>query len=185
MPRLSDLILFGPRLAIAVVTEAARRAPNVVAGSYRTVSELVAVPLRDWGGDRAARTEAKTTPPPALPEPAEAPEAEPELPEVVPNVPHAVDGGFPEPSGSDPGDLSRDPSPHHALNTPVRAPDPTEWPDPYEKRNDPRDPPDPDAQAFGEEPHPSVGSTSTSDPHPDADIEGPDANASQRDKLDN
>jgi hypothetical protein len=94
--------------------------------------------------------------------------AGPDLPEVVSDVPQAVDGGFPEPSGNDPGDISSDPSPHHALNAPVGAPDPTEWPDPYDQRSDPRDPPRSDGEPFAEEPHPPVGSTSTSDPHPDA-----------------
>src|SRR5688572_22530394 len=37
--------------------------------------------------------------------------------------------GFPEPPGKDPGDISRDPEPHHALSNPVSEPDPTEWPD--------------------------------------------------------
>jgi hypothetical protein len=56
----------------------------------------------------------------------------------------------------DKGDRSRDPEPHHALNNPVGEPDETEWPDPYEKREDPRD-----------EEHPPTGSTSTSDPPPE------------------
>jgi hypothetical protein len=79
--------------------------------------------------------------------------------------------GFPEPPGKDPGDRSRDPTPHHALNTEVGEPDPTEWPDPYERGSDPRYPPDPDAEPFGEEPHPPTGSTSTSAPHPSQDPE--------------
>jgi len=37
--------------------------------------------------------------------------------------------GFPEPPGKDPGDRSKDPEPHHALNNPVGEPDPTKWPD--------------------------------------------------------
>ena len=93
--------------------------------------------------------------------------------------------GFPEPPGEDPGDVSKDPTPHHALSNPVDDPDPTEWPDPYEGREDPRDPPDPDARPFGEEPHPKVGSTSTSEPHPSADPEAGDrAEPPQRDRLD-
>jgi hypothetical protein len=67
---------------------------------------------------------------------------------------------------SEPGDGSRDRHPHSALSNPVGEPDPTEWPDPYEKREDPRDPDDPDGQPFGEEPHPATGSRSTSEPHP-------------------
>lgn len=74
--------------------------------------------------------------------------------------------GFPEPPGKDPGDISGDASPYSSLSNPVKDPDPTEWPDPYEKREDPRDPPDPDREPFGEEPHPPNGSTSTSEPHP-------------------
>src|SRR5919107_1349529 len=83
--------------------------------------------------------------------------------------------GFPEP----PGPGSTDPSapPHHGLNNPVGEPDPTEWPDPYEHREDPRDPPDPDGLPFGEEPHPPTGSRSTSDPHPNQDIEAGRTNA--------
>jgi hypothetical protein len=56
----------------------------------------------------------------------------------------------------DKGDRSRDPDPHHALNNPVGEPDETEWPDPYEQREDPRD-----------EEHPPTGSTSTSEPPPE------------------
>jgi hypothetical protein len=93
-------------------------------------------------------------------------------------------GGFPEPPGDDPGDRSEDPSPHHALNHPVTEPDPTEWPDPYDEREDPRDPPDPDERPFGDDPHPSAGITSTSQPHPSEDPEAEDWEAPERDRLD-
>jgi hypothetical protein len=93
--------------------------------------------------------------------------------------------GFPEPAGKDPEDRTRDRDPHHALNVPVGEPDPTEWPDPYDQREDPRDPPDPDGQPFGEEPHPPTGSQSTSEPHPSQDPEAqPWAEGPKRDKLD-
>jgi hypothetical protein len=92
--------------------------------------------------------------------------------------------GFPEPPGDDPGDHSSDRDPHHALNTPVGDPDPTEWPDPYDTRDDPRDPPDPDAAPFGEEPHPGTGATSTSQPHPAQDPEAIPAEEPKRDNLD-
>jgi hypothetical protein len=93
--------------------------------------------------------------------------------------------GFPEPPGKDPGDISGHDSPHHALNNPVGEPDPTEWPDPYDKREDPRDPDDPDGEPFGEEPHPPGGSTSTSEPHPSQDPEAGDRwEGPKRDKLD-
>ena len=72
---------------------------------------------------------------------------------------------------------------HHELNNPVGEPDPTEWPDPYERRPDPLDPVDPDAEPFGEEPHPASGSRSTSQPHPDDDIEANPVHPPQRDNL--
>jgi hypothetical protein len=92
--------------------------------------------------------------------------------------------GFPEPPGPDPGDRSHDPEPHHALTNPVGEPDETEWPDPYERREDPRDPPDPDEQPFGERPHPQTGSHSTSEPHPSQDPEAERWEAPKRDRLD-
>ena len=66
--------------------------------------------------------------------------------------------GFPEPPG--PGDPHPDPDrePHHDLSNPVVDPDPTEYPDPYEDRADPRDPEASDAAT----PRPG----STSDPRP-------------------
>jgi hypothetical protein len=93
--------------------------------------------------------------------------------------------GFPEPPGDDPGDISEDREPHHVLNNPVEDPDPTEWPDPYDKREDPRDPADPDGAPFGEQPHPPTGSQSTSEPHPSQDPEAADRwHGPERDKLD-
>jgi hypothetical protein len=94
--------------------------------------------------------------------------------------------GFPEPPGEEPGDRTQDQDPHHALNTPVGEPDPTEWPDPYDRRPDPRDPVDPDGQPFGDDaPHPPTGSESTSDPNPKQDPEAqPWAEGPKRDKLD-
>jgi len=90
--------------------------------------------------------------------------------------------GFPEPPGRDPGDRSRDPSPHHVLNNPVGEPDPTEWPDPYERREDPLDPGE---QTYGEQPHTPPGATSTSQPHPSQDPEAePFAEGPERDNLD-
>ena len=63
--------------------------------------------------------------------------------------------------------------PHHPLNNPVGEPDETEWPDPYEKRDDPRD-----------EEHPATGSTSTSEPHPSQDPEAEPWEGPKRDRLD-
>ena len=92
--------------------------------------------------------------------------------------------GFPEPPGQDPGDRSGDRDPHHSLNTPVGDPDPTEWPDPYDHRPDPRDPPDPDGAPFGEAPHTVPGSESTSEPHPSQDPEAEPWEGPKRDKVD-
>ena len=76
--------------------------------------------------------------------------------------PHEAPSGFPEPPGKDPGDISADREPHHALNNPATDPDPTEWPDPYDKRED----------------------EGQRDPHPSQDPEAPDWEAPKRDKLD-
>lgn len=93
--------------------------------------------------------------------------------------------GFPEPPGSkDPGDRSKDETPHSGLNAPVDEPDPTEWPDPYDRREDPLDPPDPDGKPFGEEPHAPGGSQSTSEPHPSDDPEAEPWEGPKRDKVD-
>jgi hypothetical protein len=64
-------------------------------------------------------------------------------------------------------------NPHSPLNNPIDDPDPTEWPDPYERREDPRD-----------EDHPPTGSRSTSEPHPAQDPEAEPAEAPERDRLD-
>lgn len=55
---------------------------------------------------------------------------------------------------------------HHSLNEPASDPDPTEWPDPYDKRPDPRDPgADEPEMDFGDV-HTPTGATSTSEqPH--------------------
>jgi hypothetical protein len=61
--------------------------------------------------------------------------------------------------------------PHHALNEPAADPDPTEWPDPYDKRPDPRDPePEVDEMDFGDV-HTPTGAMSTSEPHHEVDVQ--------------
>jgi hypothetical protein len=62
--------------------------------------------------------------------------------------------------------------PHDPLNNPVDEPDPTEYPDPYEDREDPR------------EKDPVSGSTSTSEPHPSQDAAAEPAEAPEKDRLD-
>jgi hypothetical protein len=63
--------------------------------------------------------------------------------------------------------------PHHDLNNPVDEPDETEWPDPYDKREDPRS-----------KDHPHTGSRSTSEPHPSQDPEAEPWEGPKRDKVD-
>ena len=82
--------------------------------------------------------------------------------------------GFPEPPLAEDEDRSRDRDPHHALNNPVGEPDPTEWPDPYESREDPR----------GPDAHPHPGDRSNSEPHPSHDPETDQWEAPERDRLD-
>ena len=73
-----------------------------------------------------------------------------------------------------PGDRSHDPEPHHSLNNPAEEPDETEWPDPYEKREDPR----------GPEGHPHPGDRSTSEPAPPEDPQAEPWEGPKRDKVD-
>ncbi len=63
-------------------------------------------------------------------------------------------------------EFARDPSeePHHDLSNPVGEPDPTEWPDPYEKRSDPRGPSGFDGD---DPPAPAPAPPSTSEPPPE------------------
>lgn len=82
------------------------------------------------------------------------------------------------------GDRSRDPNPHHALNNPAEDPDPTEWPDPYDKRQDPRDVNDEAESGAATAPHTPTGSRSTSEPHPSQDPEAEAWEGPKRDKVD-
>jgi hypothetical protein len=69
----------------------------------------------------------------------------------------------------------RDPPPerdvHDALNQPAVDPDPTEWPDPYDKRPDPRDPAAEATEMDFGDVHTPTGATSTSEPHHEVDPE--------------
>jgi hypothetical protein len=69
-------------------------------------------------------------------------------------------------------------SPHSELSNPAVDPDPTEWPDPYDKREDPRDEPDGDGSFRGE-----PGAVSTSEPYPAADPEGSYKHPPDKDRL--
>jgi hypothetical protein len=67
--------------------------------------------------------------------------------------------------------------PHHDLNNPATDPDPTEYPDPYEQRLDPRDPGAVDTPASpadpgaGERPEGPSQGPSTSEPRPPRNVE--------------
>jgi hypothetical protein len=71
-----------------------------------------------------------------------------------------------------------DSSAHGELSNPAVDPDPTEWPDPYDKREDPRDEPDGDGSFRGE-----PGAVSTSEPYPAEDPEGSYKHPEGKDRL--
>lgn len=77
----------------------------------------------------------------------------------------------------------RERSPHSALNNPITEPDLTEWPDPYDHREDPRDPGD-EMVFGGDVGHTQTGATSTSEPHPSKDPEAEPWEGPKRDKVD-
>ena len=76
------------------------------------------------------------------------------------------------------GDRSLDP--HRVLNNAADDPIPDEWPDPYDRRPDPRAPYPPDE----EPPAPALGALSTSEPHPREDPEAIRVKAPKREKPD-
>jgi hypothetical protein len=71
---------------------------------------------------------------------------------------------------ANPGNRSQDREPHHTLSNPASDPDPTEFPDPYDRREDPRDPRHVGTPADPEDdegsPRPNPRAPSTSEPHP-------------------
>lgn len=73
--------------------------------------------------------------------------------------------------------------PHSALNNPVAEADVTEWPDPYDHREDPLDPGE-EMVFGGEGGHTQTGATSTSEPHPSQDPEAEAWEGPKRDKMD-
>jgi hypothetical protein len=77
-----------------------------------------------------------------------------------------------------------DADPHRALDNPATDPDPTEWPDPYDHREDPRAPADDMVFPGDGRSHTPVGSTSDSEPLPDEDIEAIRTHPPERDHLD-
>jgi hypothetical protein len=132
-------------------------------------------------------------PKPAAPKPkpvkpkAKKPKAKPPKPKAEPEEnakPAPKPKAAKPPKATGAGASGKDP--HHALNNPVvDDPDMTEYPDPYDTREDPRAPADPDGAPFGEEPHPQTGAESTSEPPLSQDPEVPDGGKPpRRDNLD-
>jgi hypothetical protein len=73
--------------------------------------------------------------------------------------------------------------PHGDLSNPVRDPDPTVYPDPYEKRPDPRDPAAVDTPAHPADRDPADDppqDPSTSDPHPPRNVDRDHYEGSER-----
>ena len=144
----------------------------------------------DEPSELTAREESFT----AVPEPVAAPE---ESSRTAPgdDVPATIAGKQPEaaPIGGEEGAVVehepgvgtsvRDRSPHSALNNPVTEPDMTEWPDPYDKREDPLDPGE-EMVFGGDAVHTQTGATSTSEPHPSQDPEVEAWEGPKRDKVD-
>jgi hypothetical protein len=132
---------------------------------------------------KAEKPDAGSKAKPPKPKPAK-PKAPPK-PKAGAKPPKTTGTDAPPGPDAEPGNQTGGKDPHHALNNPVvDEPDMTEYPDPYDTREDPRDPADPDA-AFGEEPHPQTGAESTSEPplSQDPEVEN-GGKPPRRDKLD-
>jgi hypothetical protein len=103
---------------------------------------------------KPAKPDAASKPKP--PKPKTAPKAKAEKPPKpeADQPPKTTDTDAPPKPEAEPGNQTGGKDPHHALNNPVvDDPDPTEYPDPYDTREDPLD-----------EPHPPSGAESTSEP---------------------
>jgi hypothetical protein len=159
-----------------LIGDTSKRVRLVAAGAGLAAAAVGGVVVRkalrrgDEGANADPIAETPTAPPGS-----EAKEPTPPAPK--PPAPKPAKPKAPPKPASEPGNISGDAEPHHALNNPVGEPDETEYPDPFEKRDDPRDPVDPDGEPFGEEPHPQTGSESTSEPPASLDpdrVEPPD-----------
>lgn len=119
----------------------------------------------------AGKPRPKPTPKADKPQPKPAPKAKPGPVPKAAEPPRTTGTDAPPKPEAEPGNITGGKDPHHALNNPVDDPDLTEYPDPYDKREDPRDPVDPDDAPFGAEPHPQTGAESTSEPPLEQDPE--------------
>jgi hypothetical protein len=149
-------------------------------------AEEKSVPRTKPAKPRAPKAKAKPPKPKAdPPRPKATPKAKPVPKPKAAEPPRTTGTDAPPKPAAEPGNITGGKDPHHALNNPVDDPDLTEYPDPYEKREDPRDPVDPDGAPFGEEPHPPTGAESTSEPPLEQDPEVEDGGKPpRRDKLD-
>jgi hypothetical protein len=192
VPKLPDLPDIPGKSLIGGTTKRARVVAAAGAGAALAVGGAVAKRVLGHGGStddgdrdqnvvpiakektppkpKPARPKAAKAKPKAAPKPG-TDKAKPVKPKAAPKPKPASEKSKPDTA---PGDRSHDKGPHQALNNPVGEPDETEYPDPYETRPDPRDPVDPDSAPFGEEPHPVVGSESTSEPPVEDDPEHPE-----------
>ncbi|HZT08624.1 MAG TPA: hypothetical protein VFC51_16495 [Chloroflexota bacterium] len=123
---------------------------------------------------------------PTLPSDAVTEDEEPTLPRAAVTEEEPVVGGengaiADDEPGTETSVRARDP--HSALNNPVAEADLTEWPDPYDHREDPRDPGE-EMVFGGEGGHTQTGATSTSEPHPSQDPEVEAWEGPKRDKID-
>jgi hypothetical protein len=89
MSRQSDLVLFGPRLALALGSEAASRVAGLLRAAARVSGDGAS---REWATATAAAPAVEVDSAEA-----ESDGLEPvsDLPEVITEVPQAIDGGFP------------------------------------------------------------------------------------------
>jgi hypothetical protein len=137
----------------------------------------------------AAKTKAEPKPKPAKPKGSKD-KAKPAPKPKAAKPPKTTGTDAPPKPEVEPGNMTGGKDPHHALNNPVvDDPDMTEYPDPYDAREDPRDPldadPDVGVDIFGEEPHPPTNAESTSEPPPTQDPEVPGGGKPpRREKLD-
>jgi hypothetical protein len=110
---------------------------------------------------KPAKPKAAPKPKPAKPKPAPKPKADKPAKPKADEPPKTTGTDAPPKPEAEPGDQTGGKDPHHALNNPVvDDPDLTEYPDPYETREDPLD-----------EPHPQTGAESTSEPPLEQDPE--------------
>jgi len=149
-------------------------------------AEKKPVPRTKPAKPKAPKDKAKPPKPKAeKPRPKAAPKVKPAPKPKAVEPPRTTGTDAPPNPEAEPGNITGGKDPHHALNNPVDDPDLTEYPDPYEKREDPRDPLDPDESPFGEEPHPQTGAGSTSEPPLEQDPEVEDGGRPpRRDNLD-